>query len=99
MLWSFIYSLNLFFIEMYRDRIGEFVCEYWGLKGWIKFVLVLVYVRNFHTHRFWFILLFKVPKLKYGEREKQNNNNKQINKREKEQTNGAERHTTTADAS
>ena len=24
---------NLFFKEMYRDRSGEFVCGYWGLKG------------------------------------------------------------------
>ena len=26
-------SLNLFFMEMYRDQFGEFVCGYWGLKG------------------------------------------------------------------
>ena len=26
-------SLNLFFIEMYGDQFGEFVCAYWGLKG------------------------------------------------------------------
>ena len=26
-------SLNLFFMEMYRDKFGEFVCGYWGLKG------------------------------------------------------------------
>ena len=26
-------SLNLFFMEKYRDQFGEFVCGYWGLKG------------------------------------------------------------------
>ena len=26
-------SLNSFFKEMYRDQFGEFVWEYWGLKG------------------------------------------------------------------
>ena len=26
-------SLNTFFMEMYRDQFGEFVCGYWGLKG------------------------------------------------------------------
>ena len=26
-------SLNLFFMEMYNDQFGEFVCGYWGLKG------------------------------------------------------------------
>ena len=26
-------SLHLFFMEMYRDKFGEFVCGYWGLKG------------------------------------------------------------------
>ena len=26
-------SLNLFFMEMYRNKFGEFVCGYWGLKG------------------------------------------------------------------
>ena len=26
-------SLNVFFKEMYRDQCGEFVCGYWGLKG------------------------------------------------------------------
>ena len=26
-------SLNLFFMEMYRDKFGEFVCVYRGLKG------------------------------------------------------------------
>ena len=27
-------SLNLFFKEMYRDQFWEFVCGYWGLKGY-----------------------------------------------------------------
>ena len=26
-------SLNVFFIEMYRDQFGKFVCECWGLIG------------------------------------------------------------------
>ena len=26
-------SLNVFFMEKYRDQFGEFVCGYWGLKG------------------------------------------------------------------
>ena len=26
-------SLNIFFKEIYRDRLGEFVCWCWGLKG------------------------------------------------------------------
>ena len=26
-------SLNTFFMEMYRDQFGKFVCGYWGLKG------------------------------------------------------------------
>ena len=26
-------SLNLFFMEMYKDQFGEFECGYWGLKG------------------------------------------------------------------
>ena len=26
-------SLNTFFMEMYRDQFGEFVCGYWDLKG------------------------------------------------------------------
>ena len=47
----------------------------------------------FHTHHFRFILLFKVAKLKYGGREKQN----QI-KKEEEQKKGADRDTRTADA-
>ena len=46
----------------------------------------------FHTHDFRFILLFKVGKLKYGGRKKQN----QI-KKEEEQKKGADRDTTTAD--
>ena len=25
--------LNTFFMEMYRDQFGEFVCGYWGIKG------------------------------------------------------------------
>ena len=28
-----ILALNSFFKEMYGDQFGEFVCEYWGLKG------------------------------------------------------------------
>ena len=28
----FFYSLYLFFLEMYRDQFGEFVCGFWGLK-------------------------------------------------------------------
>ena len=31
-------SLNLFFMEMYRDQFGEFVCGCWGLKGEINFL-------------------------------------------------------------
>ena len=27
-------SLNWFYKEMYKDQSGEFVCGYWGLKGW-----------------------------------------------------------------
>ena len=27
-------SLNTFSEEMYRDQFGEFVCGYWGLKGY-----------------------------------------------------------------
>ena len=27
-------SLNKFFKEMYGDQFGEFVCGYWGLKGY-----------------------------------------------------------------
>ena len=27
-------SLNTFFMEMYRDQSGEFVCGYWDLKGY-----------------------------------------------------------------
>ena len=26
-------SLDTFFMEMYGDQFGEFVCGYWGLKG------------------------------------------------------------------
>ena len=26
-------SLYLFFMEMYRDQFGEFVCGYWGFEG------------------------------------------------------------------
>ena len=26
-------SLNAFFMEMYRDQFGKFVCGYWDLKG------------------------------------------------------------------
>ena len=29
-----INSLNLFFMEMYRHHFWEFVCGYWGSKGW-----------------------------------------------------------------
>ena len=32
-------SLNSFFKEMYRDQFGEFVCWYWGLKGYIDNLL------------------------------------------------------------
>ena len=51
----------------------------------------------FHTHHFRFILLFKVAKLKYGGREKQNHRKKKLEK-EEEQKKGADRDTTTADA-
>ena len=30
-------SLNSFFKEIYRDQFGEFICGYWGLKGYRKF--------------------------------------------------------------
>ena len=30
-------SLNSFFKEMYGDQFGEFVCGYWGLKGFSPF--------------------------------------------------------------
>ena len=33
MLSPFIIFFSLFFMEMYRDQNGEFVCRYWGLKG------------------------------------------------------------------
>ena len=35
MLWSVIElsQLLLFFIEMYEDQYGEFICGYWDLKG------------------------------------------------------------------
>ena len=38
----------------------------------------------FHTHHFRFILLFKVAKLKFGEREKQKHHKKKIKKRKSE---------------
>ena len=88
MLWSFIYSLNLFYIEMCRQvwRICMWIL---GLKG----LNTVCFWFIFHTHHFRFILLFKVAKLKYGGREKQN----QI-KKEEEQKKGADGDTSTADA-
>ena len=32
-------SLNTFFMKMYRDQFGEFVCGYWGLKGYVGHVI------------------------------------------------------------
>ena len=34
MLWSFIKFSPLISKEMYEDQSGEFVCGYWGLKGY-----------------------------------------------------------------
>ena len=34
-------SLNLFWKDMYGDQFGEFVCGYWGLKGYLHFSLLL----------------------------------------------------------
>ena len=34
-------SLNLFLKEMYGDQLGEIVCGYWGLKGYLNFSLLL----------------------------------------------------------
>ena len=32
-LYVLLNSLDQFLKEMYGDQFGEFVCEYWGLKG------------------------------------------------------------------
>ena len=39
-------SLNSFVKEMYEDQFGEFVCGYWGLKGykWPKLMMTLHYL-------------------------------------------------------
>ena len=34
-------SLNIFLKGMYEDQFGEFVCGYWGLKGYLHFSLLL----------------------------------------------------------
>ena len=64
-----------------------------GLKG----LNTVCFWFIFHTHHFRFILFFKIAKLKYGGREKQNHHKKKIEK-EEEQKKGADRDTTTADA-
>ena len=44
-------SLNLFLKEMYGDQFGEFVCGYWGLKGYLHFSLLLSQFQPiFSTH-------------------------------------------------
>ena len=44
-------SLNLFLKEMYGDQLGEIVCGYWGLKGYLHFSLLLSQFQPiFSTH-------------------------------------------------
>ena len=32
--WSFIKFSQVILKKIYGDQFGEFVCGYWGLKGW-----------------------------------------------------------------